>query len=179
MPAHLKCFLIQIKFGGLQQSFLWVYLRSSLWHQPNVKHQQVKCTAIQKAVNGTLLGRSVVTVFTTGLPGVAMQSQNLMLELWWPVWISENLVLPKLWHWLHLHALQPTDVCTLLWQIAACLCCLDLFPFSYLSPNSGTYDSCLSCSRVHNYASSQILRCHTSIKGDASLVTLSVSRLLT
>lgn len=57
--------------------------------------------------------------------------QNLMLELWWPVWRSDNLAIPKvvrrnLWLWVYLHALPPTDVCTLLWQIVACLYCLDL-----------------------------------------------------
>lgn len=45
------------------------------------------------------------------------------------VYLTTLSFLGNLWRWVYLHALPPTDVCTLLWQIVACLSCLDLHLF--------------------------------------------------
>lgn len=56
-------------------------------------------------------------------------------------WRFNNLVIPKVWRtnlWrsVYLHAPPATDVCTLLWQIVACLYCLNLhlFPLPRFPP---------------------------------------------
>lgn len=150
---------------------------------PSTSH--LNCLVFKKG-SWKLLCSTVATNLIKYFPGVAMQSVAYA-ELRWPVRISDNLVVPEvvrrnLWCWVYLHALPPTDVCTLLWQIIAWLYCLvpHLFPLPSFPPVTQVghlwqlfepEPSAAPCKAPHS-------PCHTSLKGDALLVTRYVSRLL-
>lgn len=106
--------------------FLWAIIRSTA--QPFKKDVLLSCATLWQWIcqQASL---------------VLLCSQNLMMEPRWPVWMSDNIVFPKvsrrnLWRWVYLHALPPADVCTLLRQIVACLYYLDLhlFPLPSFPP---------------------------------------------
>lgn len=183
---NITCLDIHKLFG----EFAWDYTLQTGWDQTYLfvcainKSSQLPC--LNKKGSWTLLCSTVATDLTKCFPGVAMQSVPYA-ELRWPVWISDNLVVPEvarrnLWCSVYLHALPPTDVCTLLWQIIAWLYCLvpHLFPLPSFPPVTQVghlwqlfepEPSAVPCKAPHS-------PCHTSLKGDALLVNLSVSRLL-